>query len=403
MIIALVDEAVNAGARRKVACGELGLDVRTLERWSGEAAEDQRRAAKGPPVNKLTRKERDEVLRIVNSPRYRDLSPNQIVPLLADEEGRYVASERTIYRILNEEDLLHHRSRAKPPMRRKPLEHNATGPNQVWSWDITYLKSPIAGKFFYLYLFVDVWSRKIVGWEVHEEESAEHAALLFETICQLSGIDPSGLVLHADNGGPMKGATMVATLERLGVLTSFSRPRVSDDNPYSEALFRTLKYRPEYPTKPFVDVEAARAWVSSFVGWYNTEHLHSGIRFVTPNDRHEGRDVEVLARRIAVYEAAQGAHPERFKNGTRDWSRIEEVRLNPGRAPRSSSATTSRAGGGGVGAQPEGAGDPAACRNSREPPTGGLVLPETTPSMSPGRSKQRARCASKSQTRPAAA
>jgi hypothetical protein len=227
--------------------------------------------------------------------------------------------------------MLHHRERSKPRTSRRPDEHVATGPHQVWSWDITYLRRSLRGAFFYLYLVLDVWSRKIVAWEVHErEDDALSSELMAKTAREL-GIDLTGLVLHSDNGGPMKGATMVATLEKLGILPSFSRPSTSDDNAYSEALFRTLKYRPEYPRKPFDTVEEARAWVQAFVRWYNTEHRHSAIRFVTPDERHSGHDVILLAQRHEVYQRARRKNPARWTRNTRDWSRIECVSLNPRR------------------------------------------------------------------------
>jgi len=329
----LVEDAVAAGARREQACTTLGLSSRTLERWRGGAVEDGRQGPSSSPANKLSDSERAEVISLVTSPRFRDLSPNQIVPLLADE-NRYVASESTMYRVLREERLLRHRGRARAPKRRAPSTHEATGPNQVWSWDITYLKSPVRGLFFYLYAIVDVWSRKLVGWAVHDVESADHASRLFRSTCESERLDPRGIVLHADNGGPMKGSTMVATLERLGVLASFSRPGVSDDNPYSEALFRTLKYRPEFPSNPFVDVDAARAWVDRFVHWYNHVHLHSGISFVTPAARHAGDDVVQLARREDVYRKARELNPRRWAKATRNWAHIEKVVLHPaGKSP----------------------------------------------------------------------
>jgi putative transposase len=210
-----------------------------------------------------------------------------------------------------------------------PRAHLATGPNQLWSWDITYLRTPVRGVFVYLYLMLDVWSRKVVGWAVHDVESAECAAALFLAICRTQRLDPAGIVLHADNGGPMKGATMVATLERLGVLASFSRPSTSNDNPFSEALFRTLKYCPAYPTQPFADLVAARAWVEAFVHWYNTQHLHSAIRFVTPDDRHAGRDIAVLSARRGVYARARRRTPARWSGAIRNWDSINTVRLNP--------------------------------------------------------------------------
>ncbi|CAN5261496.1 hypothetical protein BH09GEM1_BH09GEM1_48370 [soil metagenome] len=329
MISALIEEAVAAGARRQPACGVVGLSVRTVERWRATPdAPDARHGPQHQPANALTAGERRTVLAVVTSAAYRDLSPHQIVPHLADA-GRYIGSESTIYRILRAEALLQYRGRAKAPTRRPPRTHVATGPNQLWSWDITYLKTPVRGVFDYLYLLLDVWSRKIVGWAVHEVESAEHAAALFRATCHAQRADPAGIVLHADNGGPMKGATMVATLERLGVLASYSRPSVSNDNAFSESLFRTLKYCPAYPTHPFPDRAAARAWVEAFVRWYNTEHLHSAIRFVTPDDRHAGRDTALLLARRAVYLTARRRTPARWSGAVRNWEPITTVRLNP--------------------------------------------------------------------------
>lgn len=328
MIQAHIETAVRAGARRGPACRLVGLSVRTVERWRTGLDTDARHGPHHRPANQLTPRERGAILEVVTSAAYRELSPHQIVPHLADA-GRYLASESTIYRILREERLLQHRGRAKAPVRRPPRAHVATGPNQLWSWDITYLRTPVRGVFVYLYLMLDVWSRKVVGWAVHDVESAECAAALFLTSCRAQQLDPAGIVLHADNGGPMKGATMVATLERLGVLASFSRPGVSNDNPYSEALFRTLKYRPAFPTQPFADLVVARAWVEAFVHWYNTQHLHSAIRFVTPADRHAGRDIALLLHRDAVYSRARRRTPARWSGAIRDWKPIPAVRLNP--------------------------------------------------------------------------
>ncbi len=328
MTLELLDEAVLAGARLRKACETLGLSVRTVERWRSGSSEDQRRGPRTRSPNKLSNTERRKILETLNSPEHRDLSPNQVVPRLADK-GKYIASESTMYRILREEGLQNHREKANAPQRRGPPSHEATGPNQLWSWDITYLKSPVRGLFFYLYMVEDVWSRKIVGWEVHEEECMELSSALVRRICEILGIDPDGIIFHADNGGPMKGSTMLATLQHLGMVASFSRPGVSNDNPFSESLFRTLKYRPEYPSRPFDSIEEARAWVAAFVEWYNTEHLHSGIRFVTPDDRHHGREAEILARRRTVYEQARQRHPDRWSRATRNWTPIEKVRLNP--------------------------------------------------------------------------
>ena len=328
MIQELILEAVAAGARLERACAVVGVSARTLQRWALPGAEEDRR--EGPrraPGNKLSEAERRKVVAWANAPEHRDLSPKQIVPRLADR-GVYLASESTFYRVLRAEDLLAHRERSRPPSPR-PKEHVATGPNQVWSWDITWLPAAIRGTFHYLYLVEDVWSRKIVDFTVEAEESMEHGARLVAGAARAEGVARDRLVLHADNGGPMKGSTMLATLQRLGIVPSFSRPRVSDDNPYPEALFRTMKYRPEYPARPFPSLEAARAWVSAFVRWYNTAHLHSAIRFVTPEDRHAGRDAAILERRRKVYENARRRRPERWAAEVRNWDPVGDVTLNP--------------------------------------------------------------------------
>ena len=268
------------------------------------------------------------IVDVANSAPFRDMSPKQIVPNLADQ-GIYIGSESSFYRVLKEQKMTTHRQSSRPATHHRPNEHMADGPCQVWSWDITYLRSPVQGMFFYLYLFVDVWSRKIIAATVFEEESMDLSARLFTRACFTHGVQPEGLVLHSDNGGPMKGSTMLATLQKLGVVPSFSRPMVSDDNPYSEALFRTMKYRPEYPSKPFENLAHAQSWVDEFVGWYNTRHLHSGIRFVSPDDRHYGREQDILANRQFIYEQARRRHPDRWSRQTRNWNPVRFVWLNP--------------------------------------------------------------------------
>ena len=268
------------------------------------------------PANKLSETERQQILDISNSAPFRDLSPKQIIPKLADQ-GVYLASESTFYRVLKEHRMLTHRQASKPAVSRRPKEHVATGPCQVWSWDITYLKTSVNGLFFYLYMIVDVWSRKIIAAQVFLDKSMDH------------GVQPEELVLHSDNGGPMKGATMLATLHNLGIIPSFSRPSVSNDNPYSESLFRTMKYRPEYPSKPFESIDQAQSWVDGFVFWYNTQHLHSSIRYVTPDDRHFGREDHILVNRRKVYEKARRRHPNRWSRNLRNWNPVQQVWLNP--------------------------------------------------------------------------
>lgn len=343
MILDAVREAREAGARLWRCAEVAGVDARTLQRWERHpTGEDRRRGPNSIPHNRLTDEERKQVLSVLNSPEYRDLSPNQVVPKLADL-GVYIASEATMYRLLREAQLNAHRGREKPRQSVRPEELIATGPNQVWSWDITYLKSPTRGVFYYLYLIVDVWSRKTVGWRVHDRECSELAAELVTATIESERANPEVLALHQDNGGPMKGATLKATLEALGVLASYSRPRVSDDNPFSEALYRTLKYRPEYPTKPFESLEHARHWVAEFVAWYNTEHLHSGIGFVAPEERHQGRDLATLRRRKVVYESAKARHPHRWSGATRAWKNDDTVVLNPARQSKPPKITTAQA------------------------------------------------------------
>jgi len=340
MTLKLIEEAVEAGARAQKACELLGVSLRAIQRWRVQHEGDRRCGPRPEPANKLSEQERKKVLQIANSKPFRDLSPKQIVPRLADE-GQYIASESTMYRILREEGLMNHRLSSRPPSA-PPKGHAASGPCQIWSWDITYLKTTIKGRFFYLYLFMDVWSRMIVAAQVHADELSDHSSRLLAHACMRYSSDcQRPLVLHSDNGGPMKGSTMLATLQSLGVVPSYSRPRVSDDNPYSESLFRTLKYRSEYPSKPFDTLEEARQWVEGFVKWYNTQHLHSSICFVTPADRHFGREKHILEKRRKVYAKARRKNPKRWSKNIRNWEPVGEVRLNqkhPQEAPLKSTA-----------------------------------------------------------------
>lgn len=333
-MIELVDEAYANGARKAKACKLLGISQRTLQRWcEGDVVKlDGRGLAKrkNEPHNKLTDSERQQVIDIANSPEFADQPPSQIVPALADQ-GLYVASESSFYRLLREANQLVHRGKAKPPTRKRPVPLQADAPNQLWSWDITYLASTVKGLFFYLYLIMDVFSRKIVGWEVYETESANHASSLFRKTYLREGVAGRDLVLHSDNGSPMKGATMLATLQRLGVMPSFSRPSVSNDNPYSESLFKTLKYHPGYPDKPFESLEEARIWVAGFQRWYNEEHRHSSLKFVTPGQRHRGEDIAILEQRQQLYEEAKNQRPDRWSGKTRNWEPVKTVYLNPGK------------------------------------------------------------------------
>ena len=273
------------------------------------------------------------ILDVCNSKEFCDSPPCQIVPVLADR-GTYIASERTFYRVLNSEKQLHHRGRGAPPKKRTIMTLCATAPNQVWMWDITYLKTRVRGMFFYLYLFMDLYDRSIVGFEVYEEESAHLAAKLVERISLAQRrLSIQDLKLHSDNGSPMRGATMLATLYRLGITPSNSRPRTSNDNAFAESIFKTMKYRPNYPAPSeggFATIEEARRWVAKFVAWYNHEHLHSGLKFLTPAQRRSGQGDEILKKRHEVYEKAKEVHPERWHGRqTRNWELEPVVYLNP--------------------------------------------------------------------------
>jgi putative transposase len=325
------------GARLYKACAVAGIDVRTLQRWQagkGLVAGDLRPvAARLAPAHALSADERAQVLQVANEARFADVPPARIVPILADE-GVYVASESTFSRVLRAAGQATHRGRAKTPRKtRPPTTHVATAPRQVWCWDMTYLPANIAGRWFYLYLILDLYSRKIVGWEVHGEDDADHAAHLVRRTAFAEGIAASATkpVLHGDNGATLKATTVLAMMHWLGVKPSYSRPRVSDDNAFAEALFRTAKYRPEFPADGFTDLDAARAWAMRFTHWYNFEHKHSGIQYVSPAQRHAGEDQLILEARHAVYLAARQRNPARWSGDTRNWTPVGPVTLNPER------------------------------------------------------------------------
>jgi transposase InsO family protein len=344
-IVRLVDQATKAGARLSMACDIVGIPSRSLQRWRNDPDRVDGRKAGGEqrePSNKLSEQERMKILQIANQQAYSAMSANQIVPALADQ-GIYVASESSFYRVLRDADQLAHRGKAKAPSRKRPEPIEATGPDQLWSWDITYLKTTVRGLFFYLYMIMDVYSRKMVGWEVCETESAEHASVLFRKTYLREGIAGRVLILHSDNGSPMKGATMLATLEKLGVMASFSRPSVSNDNPYSESLFKTLKYHPGFPEKPFDTIEEARRWVARFQYWYNEIHRHSALKFVTPGQRHRGEDIKILDKRKRLYEVQHSLRPERWSGSTRNWEPEQVVFLNPNKATRKADSAESKA------------------------------------------------------------
>ncbi|KZY36806.1 integrase [Oleiphilus sp. HI0081] len=296
----------------------------------GGVTQDKRQSAIRPePKNKLSETERQSIINICNEPEYADLPPSQIVPRLADK-GQYIASESSFYRVLKAHNQLAHRGRDKPKNgTKKPKGYTATGPNEVWSWDITYCPATVIGRYYYLYMIEDIFSRKIVGWEVHESEQGEHAAALLERSVWSEKCVRKSLVLHSDNGSPMKSLTMQAKMQDLGVASSRSRPGVSNDNPFSESLFRTLKYCRRWPSEGFKSIDEARTWVKEFVTWYNTEHRHSRINFVTPEQRHLGLDEEILSKRDELYRKMKRKNQIRWSKATRNWEKVGDVKLNP--------------------------------------------------------------------------
>ena len=295
-------------------CDALGVPRATLYRRRLSA----RMQTCGPkprptPSRALCPVEREQVLDVLHSERFVDTAPAEVVATLMDEK-KYLCSERSMYRILADaHEVRERRNQLRHPNYAKP-ELLATGPNEVWSWDITKLKGPAKWTYFYLYVMLDIFSRYVVGWMVAQRENAELAKRLIRESCDKEGIEPDQLTIHADRGSPMKAKTTGQLLADLGVTKTHSRPHVSNDNPFSESCFKTMKYRPGFPDH-FGCQEHALSWGRVFFPWYNCEHRHSGIAMLTPETVHRGRAEEVLQMRLQVALAARRAHPERFVNG----------------------------------------------------------------------------------------
>ena len=323
----MIEEAHENGARYWKACEIVGISLRTLQRWKSKGMKDRRKGSQKRVVRKLASEKRAEIIEVCNSRKYCDKSPHEIVPLLLDE-GRYIASVSTIYRILKEENLVHHRSENRIRRKRsKPPGRKATRPNEVWCWDITWLPKTIKGEFYYAYVIIDIFDRNIVSWAVHEEESEVHSRELFETLSR--GRNIVFKYLHSDNGVPMRGSSLLAFLRSMDVKVSFSRPRTSNDNPFIESLFRTLKYNAKYPLR-FKDIKHAREWMADFVNWYNTKHLHSAIGYVTPEQMRSGKAMEIFRKRNEVMERTKAENPECWgKRKPYIWQYTGEVILNP--------------------------------------------------------------------------
>jgi putative transposase len=289
------------------ACAALALSRATYYRQQKEPPAP---CVRKSPARSLSPEEKAAILDLLHSERFVDQSPNEVYATLLDE-GRYLGSVRTMYRILAEnQEVRERRAQRKHPVYQKP-ELMATGPNQVWSWDITKLRGPSKGIYYHLYVILDIYSRYVVGWLVAERESGELAGLLVAESYKKQGIEPDQVCLHADNGPAMTSQDLSELMANLGISKSHSRPYVSDDNPYSESQFKTLKYRPEFPER-FGSLEDTRLFLRGFFAWYNKEHHHVGIGLLTPEVVHYGQAQRVIAQRQQVLLVAYHAHPERF-------------------------------------------------------------------------------------------
>jgi putative transposase len=296
------------------ACAALSIPRSSLYRCrkAAECPPGPSRPRPAPPRS-LHQAEREQVRDLLDSPRFEDDAPREVYAALLDE-GLYYCSWRTMYRILAAQaEVRERRNQLRHPVYTKP-ELMATQPNQVWSWDITKLRGPSKGLSYYLYVILDIFSRYVVGWMMAEHQAAALAEQLIAETCTKQDIEPGRLTIHADNGGAMIAKPVALLMADLGVAKSHSRPHVSDDNPFSEAQFKTLKYHPGYPDR-FGCLSDARDWGRTFFGWYNNEHHHTGLGLLTPADVHYGRTAAVLDQRRATLQRAYQAHPERFVKG----------------------------------------------------------------------------------------
>ena len=298
----------------KPACEDLGISRASYyRRRSAGAAPEQPSPVRPSPTRALSSEEKREVLDLMHSQRFMDQAPREIYATLLDE-GRYLCSVRTMYRILEQEgEVKERRNQLRHPSYQKP-ELLATAPNQVWSWDITKLLGPAKWSYYYLYVILDIFSRYVVGWMLAGRESAALAERLIAETCLKQAIQPNQLCIHADRGSSMTSKPVAFLLADLGITKTHSRPHTSDDNPFSEAQFKTLKYRPDFPQR-FGSIEDARSFCQSFFHWYNQEHHHSGISLLTPHMVHYGQAQQVLDARLKVLSTAYQAHPERFVKG----------------------------------------------------------------------------------------
>lgn len=326
-IVKLIEEANKKGPTIRACCKIIGISANTYRSWLKSCEDKRTTTNKTNPKNKLREEEIEEIRDILYSEEFADKSPHKIVPLLANE-GIYKCSESTMYRILRKDKATKRRTqnRKEDQVRVRP-NLVAVKPNEIYNWDVTYIPSKVAGIYFRMLVIIDMYSRKIIGFKMMHIDTLEMNQKFLEEIIAKYGNNEIKFV-HGDNGRTVKGATLSETLRRLGVINTHSRPHVSNDNPYIESFFGTTKTMIEYPKDGFNTIEEVEEWMTKFVKYYNNE-LHSGIGYVTPNERFEGKDRKILAKRKEVYKRAYKDHPERFPRGIKKFNYQEVVTLNP--------------------------------------------------------------------------
>lgn len=324
--VELIKEANTSGARLVKACEALEISISTFERWRGGKISDRRKGAPKVVARKLSSEERHSIIDMSCSREYKDDNPYKIVASLLNK-GIYIASTSSFYRVLREEGLIRHRGNSRPRQsHNKPPELVATGPNQVWTWDITWLRTDIRGIFYFSYNIIDIWDRSIVKWAIHDREDDELARELFQRALEENGYP--NVFVHSDNGNPMKGMSLMALFYDLGISNSYSRPRVSDDNPFIESWFKTLKTHVSYPGK-FKTITDARRWFANFVDSYNGSHSHSGLYYITPHQVRNGEYSKIVKKRNKAMKNAYNNNPIRWSNGVKQLPVEHVVYLNP--------------------------------------------------------------------------
>lgn len=321
----LIKEAQTNGARLWKACEALEISVSTFRRWSDGHLKDRRKGASKNIPQKFSIEEKQSIIDVCCSKEYRDDNPYKIHASLLDK-GIYIGSISSYYRFLREYGLISCRGNTKPAQSHsKPPEKEATGPNQVWCWDITWLPLDVRGLFYYAYVIIDIWDRSIVKWAIHDREDDALSKELFQHALRDNGYPD--VWVHSDNGNPMKGVSLLALFYSLGICNSYSRPRISNDNPFIESWFKTLKYGVSYPGK-FSSIEEAREWFASFVAGYNNSHSHSGMHFITPQQVRSGQYESIINNRNQVMMEAKSRNPQRWSRHVKQLPEEHIVTLN---------------------------------------------------------------------------